>query len=94
MALLFASMEIGRATAFGPDVSLAKESAKHIFGLLDRKPLIEMNEDGTKCPVRLKFRICNSVSTVLIGVVCNTYRRQPCGLFVARLKLACIYEQK
>ena len=51
MALLFASMEIGKATAFGPDVSLAKESAKHIFQLLDRKPAMEITADATYCPV-------------------------------------------
>ena len=54
MALLFASMEIGKATAFGPDVSLAKESAKHIFDLLDRKPAIEITADATYCPVNIR----------------------------------------
>ena len=88
-------MVIGRTTAFGPDVSLAKESAKHIFGLLDRKPLIEINEDGTECPVSLKFRHCNGVSMVIIiDVVWNTSRIYAFGLFEGRLKLACIYEQK
>ena len=53
MALLFASMEIGKATAFGPDVSLAKESAKHIFELLDREPAMEISADTTDRPVNI-----------------------------------------
>ncbi|KAI0240732.1 ATP-dependent translocase ABCB1 [Lamellibrachia satsuma] len=50
LALIMASMSTGRATSFAPDAYKAREAAKHIFDLLDRKPRIEICADDAKFP--------------------------------------------
>ena len=52
LVLIMASMSTGRATSFAPDAYKAREAAKHIFDLLDRKPRIEICADDAKFPVR------------------------------------------
>ncbi|KAK2159081.1 hypothetical protein NP493_1733g00026 [Ridgeia piscesae] len=49
LALIMASMTIGRATSFAPDAYQAKVAAKHIFDLIDRKPCIEIGCGDAKC---------------------------------------------
>ena len=59
LALVMASVSTGRSASFAPDAHKAREAAKHIFDLLDRKPHIENCADDAKFPVRaccqLKF---------------------------------------
>ena len=48
MAIIFGSMSAGRAFAFAPDLSKAKESARIIFSLLDRRPEIDTLDPSGK----------------------------------------------
>ncbi|KAK2167989.1 hypothetical protein NP493_1249g00076 [Ridgeia piscesae] len=50
MALIMASMTVGRSYSFAPDVYKAKLAAKNIFRLLDRKPLIGNGGGDYTCP--------------------------------------------
>ena len=48
-ALIFGAMAVGQAGAFAPDYSKAKLSAKRIFAMLDREPVIDnYSEKGTE----------------------------------------------
>jgi len=48
MALIFGSLALGQASGFAPNYSKAKQAAKRVFYLLDRKSSIDSNsEDGT-----------------------------------------------
>ena len=48
-ALVFGAMAVGQASAFAPDYSKAKLSAKRIFALLDRVPVIDnYSEQGNE----------------------------------------------
>ena len=49
IALVFGAFSIGQATAFAPNYVKAKLSAKRIFALLDREPVIDnYDENGQK----------------------------------------------
>ena len=72
MALIMASMTVGRSYSFAPDVYKAKLAAKNIFRLLDRKPLIGNGGGDYTCPVSV-----NQVSVVVLikGVGKDCYDR-------------------
>ena len=49
MAITFGAISAGQASSFAPDYSKAKVSAKRIFNILDRAPVIDnYSEDGEK----------------------------------------------
>jgi ATP-binding cassette subfamily B (MDR/TAP) protein 1 len=44
MSIIFGSMSAGRAFAFAPDIGKAKDAARLILGVLDRKPVIHVDD--------------------------------------------------
>ena len=49
MAIVFGAFSVGQASAFAPNYAKAKTSAKRIFFLLDRVPLIDnYSKEGEK----------------------------------------------
>ncbi|KAK2168081.1 hypothetical protein NP493_1245g00033 [Ridgeia piscesae] len=57
LALIMASMTIGRATSFAPDAYQAKVAANHIFDLLDRKSRIQIGLCGDECPLECRGEV-------------------------------------
>ena len=51
MAMIIASISIGRSTSFAPDVAEAKISAKKLFSIIDRVPKIPLDAKNSKKPV-------------------------------------------
>ena len=84
MALIMASMTVGRSFSFAPDLYKAKLAAKNIFRLLDRKPRIGNGDGDYTCPVSV-----NLVSAVVliegVGKVCCERQRVATRDFLANL---------
>ncbi len=55
MALIFGSLALGQASGFAPNYSKAKQAAKRIFSLLDRKSVIQTGSDDGKILVSITF---------------------------------------
>lgn len=55
MALIFGSLALGQANGFAPNYSKAKQAAKRVFALLDRKSAIDGSSDDGTVPVSLFF---------------------------------------
>ena len=53
IAMVAGGIEIGRVNAFAPDYSKAKVAAAKLFGLFDRKSLIDPTDPSGKTSVRL-----------------------------------------
>ena len=58
IAVIFGALAIGQASAFAPDYTKAKLSAKRIFALLDHVPLIDNLSAEGSIPVSQLTRGC------------------------------------
>ena len=51
MALIFGTLALGQANSFAPSYSKAKQAARRVFALLDRKSSIDSSSDNGIRPV-------------------------------------------
>jgi ABC-type multidrug transport system fused ATPase/permease subunit len=59
MALIFGSLALGQANSFAPSYSKARQAARRIFALLDRKSRIDTYSDEGAKPVSVSAKDCS-----------------------------------